>query len=143
MRISDWSSDVCSSDLRRQGAKRGRVAAERQHARARMEIEHTRSPLKAPIGGGNQLEFLRKVPVGQFCVGSRQRGCDSHDVEPGLASSLAIRGDGRKFGEAEIVIDLRADAASPSAIILRNAAAIVVTAEIGRAQGRERVCTYV
>src|SRR3546814_6109100 len=87
MRISDWSSDVCSSDLlallisktsaerqrrrivqfvihlskgsdrfsrfdalrkdpckrhrrRRQGAKRGRVAAERQHARARMEIEH-------------------------------------------------------------------------------------------------------
>src|SRR3546814_10475716 len=66
-----------------------------------MEIEHTRSPLKAPIGGGNQLEFLRKVPVGQFCVGSRQRGCDSHDVEPGLASSLAIRGDGRKFGEAE------------------------------------------
>src|SRR3546814_16667099 len=123
-------------------------------------------PLKAPIGGRKQLEFLRKVPVGQFCVGSRQRGCDSHDVEPGLSSSLAIRGDGRKFGEAEIVIDLRADAAAPRAIILRNAAAIVVTAayvtvrndrrryragqphstyaavricEIGRASCRERV----
>src|SRR3546814_10252235 len=92
-----------------------------------MEIEHTRSPWKAPIGGGNQLEFLRKVPVGQFCVGSRQRGCDSHDVEPGFASSLSIRGDGRKFGEAEIVITLRADAAAPRAIILRNAPAIVVT----------------
>src|SRR3546814_10921453 len=42
--------------------------------------------------------------------------------------ALAIRGYGRKFGEAEIVIDLRADAAAPRAIILRNAAAIVVTA---------------
>src|SRR3546814_1230990 len=34
MRISDWSSDVCSSDLRDRDAA-GRMAAERLHARGR------------------------------------------------------------------------------------------------------------
>src|SRR3546814_5411090 len=60
-RFDALRKDPCKRHRRRrQRAKRGRVAAERQHARARMEIEHTRSPLKAPIGGGNQLEFDRK-----------------------------------------------------------------------------------
>src|SRR3546814_13920719 len=58
-RFDALRKDPCKRHRRRrQGAKRGSVAAERQHARARMEVEHTRSPLKAPAGGGNQLDFL-------------------------------------------------------------------------------------
>src|SRR3546814_5519210 len=54
MRISDWSSDVCSSDLIDCGEDRGRV---RQHVALRHEIHR----LQMAERGGAQLAAIRLV----------------------------------------------------------------------------------
>src|SRR3546814_2870124 len=60
-RFDALRKDPCKRHRRRrQGAKRGRVAAERQHARARMEIrseEHT-----------SELQSLMRISYAVFCL---------------------------------------------------------------------------
>src|SRR3546814_6742936 len=68
MRISDWSSDVCSSDLRQRAAAGAAVVAE--------DVDDERAILRA--GGGVVLCLRRRAPraPGQVegCVAEAQEG---------------------------------------------------------------------
>src|SRR3546814_9010487 len=60
MRISDWSSDVCSSDLRARRGRRGRGS----------------SPLGTRVGRGTRADASAALPAGRllFCR-ERRGGC--------------------------------------------------------------------
>src|SRR3546814_9356080 len=75
MRISDWSSDVCSSDLVRRVAKRSQLRAERDAAAQHGELE---------VGdAGGQLAQLLADLVGQFAGGAQHQrlGADGLGVD--------------------------------------------------------------
>src|SRR3546814_21189259 len=120
MRISDWSSDVCSSDLR--GAKAAGVATIYQHI-----------PL-VPT-----LSALENILLDEG--GWRRRRADARARIVALVASL-----GTPFPPDTPVGELPIGARQLVAITqaLASGAAIVVmdepTAEIGRATCRERVC---
>src|SRR3546814_15833043 len=112
MRISDWSSDVCSSDLVGIGAAFGLLA--------RRVIEHDVVRIDEP-----------------------------DDLEPGLATRLVaprIVENGARRTARDGYVGLVAVPRQPD---FPAVAAVIVEAEclhriqIGRASGRERVCTYV
>src|SRR3546814_5677977 len=72
MRISDWSSDVCSSDLlgvQRQGAKRLRAAATRPRVRSLPRRRQLRSPAQSVDRTAGRL-------------GRRQRAADRDQIRP-------------------------------------------------------------
>src|SRR3546814_10639020 len=62
MRISDWSSDVCSSDLQRIRAARG-------YERIALSAHICRQPLLPRLGG----ERLRTVRIAEYEVRSEER----------------------------------------------------------------------
>src|SRR3546814_1657559 len=62
MRISDWSSDVCSSDLAERGGSYRRRAEKNQPQRCR----------------GDAAGRDRRVPARQFPAGTERRGAGSH-----------------------------------------------------------------
>src|SRR3546814_12405584 len=82
MRISDWSSDVCSSDLSRSAARGGRRSSrgrlvrigDDQHQRlaARLADADLRAPVEPRRGPGLQRPFLavrsEERRVGKECV---------------------------------------------------------------------------
>src|SRR3546814_4444818 len=89
MRISDWSSDVCSSDLpcpRHRMADQHQLGADRFHARERRDARHTGQPPMegaAPAGGGrcrpggdarrseehtSELQSLMRISYAVFCL---------------------------------------------------------------------------
>src|SRR3546814_9969617 len=85
MRISDWSSDVCSSDLAAAGSEQG-GEAEHDEARARggkrkERMRHQISPLRLPAAcpGGrrwlsrseehtSELQSLMRISYAVFCL---------------------------------------------------------------------------
>src|SRR3546814_18060519 len=89
MRISDWSSDVCSSDLMMRradegaGDERGRglghrrraIAAARLVAKPRSAIRRSRAAI-----GGENVRKLAKVPRSVIRPGGRQ-GCPAYRWE--------------------------------------------------------------
>src|SRR3546814_1925516 len=79
MRISDWSSDVCSSDLsqqaRRQLAELGIDSSYAPYAVDRNQFR--------PIGDRGQLSALRdryEIPSGRYLIGSFQRDSVASDL---------------------------------------------------------------
>src|SRR3546814_19236793 len=90
MRISDWSSDVCSSDLsqqaRRQLAELGIDSSYAPYAVDRNQFR--------PIGDRGQLSALRdryEIPSGRYLIGSFQRDSVARDlVSPKLVKCPAV-----------------------------------------------------
>src|SRR3546814_16395289 len=93
MRISDWSSDVCSSDLqRRPEMRRDRIVVEPDHRQVARNIE-------AALAGG--VDHARR----HFVVARKDRGRPRHQIEQELG------GDDSRF-----------DGVIPSAMKLRGSA---------------------
>src|SRR3546814_19612415 len=64
MRISDWSSDVCSSDLPRVGAGRGEAGADRRHDTGGHLVPRFRPPDAGPgrrLCGTPRVEMIIAV----------------------------------------------------------------------------------
>src|SRR3546814_14389990 len=132
MRISDWSSDVCSSDLDRQA-----VGA--------AGLGHRTHRLRLPDAAGN--------------VGIADRGADGdlaegppHALLEGGAAQVErqIETEGRRLDEAAdlrhplLELGLAADQLCLGEAVLERAHQhFRLGAQIGRAPSREEVCTYV
>src|SRR3546814_7697666 len=63
MRISDWSSDVCSSDLPRQGRKSRPPQHKRTGMRARREKRREEDEIRASAGGFRHLPLVMHGPA--------------------------------------------------------------------------------
>src|SRR3546814_19672185 len=117
MRISDWSSDVCSSDLQRD--REGDILA----AAAEPRVREANAPRRDEAG----QDFDRRLPIaGHFgdAVGDpRERGLERRRAIFALL--------------ARPVVD-DAGAADPAKTVVER-----TRQEIGRASCRERVCQYV
>src|SRR3546814_4444835 len=96
MRISDWSSDVCSSDLLLGGARdeRGKslrnwsehaagynIGSERGHTLFGMNVECAKCPLQPPTRRGKELELLGQTIAGECSLTGRERWIYLEDVE--------------------------------------------------------------
>src|SRR3546814_15282737 len=74
MRISDWSSDVCSSDLQPSDAPSGRTAPARAHERSGRRPPHNRSRgsiRQASRAGQGPCAPARGRPPSQACPEAR------------------------------------------------------------------------
>src|SRR3546814_6687050 len=121
MRISDWSSDVCSSDLKK---KRERASVHRGvEVGAQLLAQHV---------NGDQLALDVEVPEGPAVAGRRalQMGADLVD------RAFEIRGDERAIG-AHLGAPALVGAVQHGARLQQ--AVLDETAEIGRAQDRTTV----
>src|SRR3546814_13152749 len=118
MRISDWSSDVCSSDLRPFRRERYRPGIERK----RVAIDFGGKVKVQAAAGGEQH---RTSPDGCSAKGQRRNAGDTILVRAAQQPFVAIRDPNQRA------------LAGPAG------AASVDAAEIGRASCRERVCQYV
>src|SRR3546814_11484477 len=88
MRISDWSSDVCSSDLRRARVERGALAIEQRMPRDMdedVEIARRRAA-RARLAFARQADARALVDPGGDI--DRQR---PGSVDPDLAAAVAAR----------------------------------------------------
>src|SRR3546814_11232764 len=120
MRISDWSSDVCSSDLRRRAAQ---ADAER----------HSRPDLRAPLLVAADARSVRRT-------GQERQDAAEHRtarrLKPGAYSRLCIRA-GAAIGSRSSEID-RDAFQFPIAIPHRVASAGLVLGQIGTERVREQ-----
>src|SRR3546814_6657421 len=126
MRISDWSSDVCSSDL--PCLEMVEIGARRFRARipGPMSTALPRASLPRPRVGVEEARLSWRVGVARNL---RQLG--PHAVEHG--------DDGPCRSEVGVLVyDLKRGMLDPAASL-----AIAFLPEIGRASCRERVCKYV
>src|SRR3546814_9520728 len=79
MRISDWSSDVCSSDL---DAVEDVVRNRRDDAAERLlELAERYRGGKRALGAGSQSDEWRTLPVAERISHALVHGIDSHVVE--------------------------------------------------------------
>src|SRR3546814_20581622 len=125
MRISDWSSDVCSSDLtRRQGAG----AARRRRAQVRAARRGGRP-------GPGTAEAADRRPHGSRADSQPSHVMTLVERDSPLPPALASPGPSTLFDPYE-AIARKARPNWPKATIVGNA-------EIGRADHRARVVTYV
>src|SRR3546814_1369888 len=89
MRISDWSSDVCSSDLRRLGSGRNREIVGR-HLAAR----HQRNPLWGRQGQADRADRAadrrQEAPDPRGCPRRKRRGSRSEEHTSELQSLMRI-----------------------------------------------------
>src|SRR3546814_14746731 len=126
MRISDWSSDVCSSDLRLEGAG-GRLGQGPALLRgALVEGDHG----QGAEGGGRAQDRAHVVRIGHLI--------EQHD-NPARRGWL---GQGRAGGE-NLLQGRLVERGGAQGEALVDAAFRQQGVEIGRASGRERVCQYV
>src|SRR3546814_12878665 len=119
MRISDWSSDVCSSDLEH-----------RVHGAARL-----RHSLRGE-------EIMIKAVI----LLKRKDGMSLQDFADWLLKDhvpLALKLDGLKRYQVNIAREADGDYDGVSELWLDSEDAMLAASEIGRAPGRERVCPYV
>src|SRR3546814_14417457 len=122
MRISDWSSDVCSSDLGRLGVEELRIAAGR--ALAGLLGAHGGGEGDLGEGAGHDLAPLTAGD------GTRMPPSISDNNIPRCEFTVVLYGTMDRFRELETFLAV-AEAGAFNA------------AEIGRAACRERVCKYV
>src|SRR3546814_3570928 len=101
MRISDWSSDVCSSDLAVHGVQRAS-----DHQGAVEEEESGRLPRLPPVP---DLIQRGSIAAGQIKagVGHRNRRIGNARVEAGKAGGVAQEGDGVGDRSAEHTSELQ------------------------------------
>src|SRR3546814_14948092 len=111
MRISDWSSDVCSSDLSIRSEIEGRL-----HAPDLVDVHHPSVDSAADVRAAYQPRGLAGVPAGP---GGGQSSTAADIIEEGRAD-----------------IDLTREAAQS----MRGHRIQSAVHAIGRAAGRERVC---
>src|SRR3546814_15666938 len=94
MRISDWSSDVCSSDLKKFGVKSG-VQTQSGHCIINGQIETGDLPAEAPLemhvqAFGEQPEARRQVVTSPV-------GIDRKSVVEGKSVSVRVDLGGRRI----------------------------------------------
>src|SRR3546814_13902288 len=96
MRISDWSSDVCSSDLHADGAARGRTRTGGEHQRQRPrhggDRGHQDRPEPAHRGNARRLQYVMPLVaelIGELDYENPVLGgqTDEHD-DPDLAGEV-------------------------------------------------------
>src|SRR3546814_21051891 len=124
MRISDWSSDVCSSDLR----IAPQVAEAKAHQRALLGIVNADVALDQFLGLGTR-DLDVEVAVPGVLGGTDQ--CGDGACQKGLRA--AATPDGNLAGSLDV-----ADARGVEVEIR-----FLVGCGIGKASGREIVCQYV
>src|SRR3546814_19626064 len=117
MRISDWSSDVCSSDLRVQAVLRTRELLARELQRAQEPLHRQNGSTAAPQFGVEEAHVERAVVDDQRCA--------ADEVQELVADRLEQRFVGQEIlGQPVDLVGL-------------------VRHEIGRESCRERVCQKV
>src|SRR3546814_4241774 len=135
MRISDWSSDVCSSDLRDDGKRR------------QESLHRTGAATFEGVEKGTGKELHRAMPLDQFSgaidgfqspeyFGPRDRHGEALPIQR-LDLRQGVHTVGARFDE---------DAATPwerPEMALQTAHSLEGFVQIGRASGRERVGQYV
>src|SRR3546814_11663965 len=124
MRISDWSSDVCSSDLlRRLDNQRRRADVDPRDRFALRAANRLRRDLDADVHAiGDQIDYRYRKPE----IGAAARDIDPHRLRADQRVAAALIG-------LELEIDGRVGAEARQA----------GRATIGRVSFRERVCQYV
>src|SRR3546814_15148416 len=123
MRISDWSSDVCSSDLHRYG--RDDPGARRDTRRVRID------PHRHERAHGVGADVAGMAPTaGAFCEGGRGGGNGKKARWTIATSSVPGCAKGRAMALSRPTRSTRAPGMSGGEM----------PPETGRAQGRERVC---
>src|SRR3546814_9561196 len=153
MRISDWSSDVCSSDLRARLYTEMITTGALMHGKVarHLEFDPAEEPVALQLGGSEPQALAESARLG------RQLGYDEINLNCGCPSERVQRG---AFGACLMAEpDLVADCIKA----MQDAVDIPVTVkhrlgldynesydfvrdfvgEIGRASCRERVCQYV
>src|SRR3546814_3296908 len=153
MRISDWSSDVCSSDLSGEGAVRCmRMAMEGIDAPIDYLNTHGTS---TPLGDIVELEAVREAFDGKPPPLSSTKGLSGHSL--GAASvhaaiyCLLMLGGGFMAGSANIAaLDPRSDGfpvlretrAAQLRTVMSTSSGFCGPNALGRAASRERGCQY-
>src|SRR3546814_3333146 len=89
MRISDWSSDVCSSDLARsgQGAGGKRCVPEIQ---SQLWRDHAAGPARADSGGSHQAGISRQIRKAASGDGGRSHAGAGGEALPGSSGADAV-----------------------------------------------------
>src|SRR3546814_12254237 len=109
MRISDWSSDVCSSDLKKFGVKSG-VQTQSGHCIINGQIETGDLPAEAPLempvqAFGEQPEARRQVVTSPVGIADRRLllilGTLTIDLLAASEMTRPWRQDGIRVGAAE------------------------------------------
>src|SRR3546814_11554686 len=117
MRISDWSSDVCSSDLLRVSVNREKISM------VGSSVAEVGRTVETMMGGRNVTRFKRGSEQYDVIVQVEDKARQT----PSDLSSIYVRGKDDEM------------------VQLANLASVTesVAAKIGRASCRERVCQYV
>src|SRR3546814_17735031 len=119
MRISDWSSDVCSSDLAQCGGRQP-VAERRLGGLCDVALQ-PRNGIQQPRLIGREAGAGRAAHIDRPGGGQRRVAQHRVQAESGIVAAAAVAP--QRAGGVELLIE--------------------VSAEIGRASCRERVCQYV
>src|SRR3546814_20816394 len=105
MRISDWSSDVCSSDLllvvQARHFRLQRHAADRAGAGA--DLAHFRVP-RAGVGGAGQRRVGFGIGWLKIFVGAGEGALTAASpTEVGVLATLPVRSEKRRVGKAGVL----------------------------------------
>src|SRR3546814_14318315 len=128
MRISDWSSDVCSSDLARtDDGLHGFVCAQTWYRDSRAQVAIADSGIGIRSSLTESLDLAKRL--------AKQNACELA-TEYGISSKL-----GR--GHAGYGLTLARDLAQQTPGSMLFVQSCTEAIQIGRASCRERVCQYV
>src|SRR3546814_6832400 len=97
MRISDWSSDVCSSDLPTCPANDSRKASGQQQGFFDVDLARPRIVAQQAAERGRQVGPVQRVDV-------KLLDAAAHEV------AAELNGDGDRHGEAHLAVLLRSEA---------------------------------
>src|SRR3546814_9444129 len=118
MRISDWSSDVCSADLRAEGAAADACPTH-----------------LIGIGPDEEFAIAKQLTSGPVTWFGSVENLETFLGRPPLTSPYIVLLDGLPLPQLITTLDQNADFLKENQIILQI--------KIGRASCRERVCHYV
>src|SRR3546814_16498142 len=107
MRISDWSSDVCSSDLNAAGAGSGRASGRGQRRCAKMVLPAQRGLFGLPLPFGRALPLtvvaflLAMRAADPFDIMRRRDILGAHRQATGMATRMGVGHKPMQIGRAE------------------------------------------
>src|SRR3546814_17843420 len=129
MRISDWSSDVCSSDLADELLARRRVLLKLFHAGSG-SAQHAQDGAMLGIDVGQQVAHAPEVVRDVVAARNLQRGGERGDEVAGPQVHQTNGGEGRN-----VAAELR--------VVAHHVLEQIEGVETVRAACRDRVCQYV